>query len=746
MSDYDAATDVRQPQITPGASVGGLVVRDPASLAPMPIQPQGMPFPGGEDPLGGGIDYRRVLHALRRTWLPALLLGAVLGSMAAVATWIFLPRGYEAVAWLRVGDRAGMLSTAGRDNAEYESYRKTQVQLIESPFVVMSALRKPGIASLDALREEEDPAGWIENALQVTAPMESQVIQVRLTAEKPEDAAMLVNAVTEAYLDDIVDKDRQDRLARRSVLEKKYKENMTEIRKRRETFNNLARQLGTVDSTEVATQRSLLLDHLGSLRARMTRWQQELSEIDAELAVMEARERGDITEDESIPEEMVQATIARDPQMLDMQQQISGLDQTIAYQAHISARGENDPAVKRLRRQRDELVERMDLRRAELRPQIVAQMTLDTTGRGGSQKFESPAVLQMRRRMIATSLEGTSEEFDKVAREVALLGQANADLEARRSEIEQLQMVTEKIGTQLESTSIDLSMPNRVTLIEQAGVPEGSDRTFRMMLSAAAGLGGLGLGVGLIVLIDYLRNRLSTPDEVPQRIGVRVLGTLPRVGRSRRRQEGLLAECIDSIRTLVVQSGRESPSVILVTSAVEQEGKTTVASQLAASLARSDKRTLLLDGDLRHPNVHLALGIELGVGLSELLRGEMTIDEAIQPTNVEGLYAVTAGECDYAAVTALSRPELPTLVKGFRESFDHVVIDAGPVLAFADALLFGQQSDFAIVTALRDVSRVPNVTAAIDRLRSVGVRVLGTVVNGVVDSRPRRLYLSPLPN
>ena len=206
-----------------------------------------------------------------------------------------------------------------------------------------------------------------------------------------------------------------------------------------------------------------------------------------------------------------------------------------------------------------------------------------------------------------------------------------------------------------------------------------------------------------------------------------------------------MAECVDGIRALINQAGRESPRVILVTSAVEHEGKTTFASQLAASLARSDKRTLILDGDLRHPNVHLALELDLGKGFPELLRGEIGNDEAVQPTSVDGLFAVTGGDCDYAAVTALSRPEMAKIIKSFRESFDHVVIDAGPVLAFADSLLLGQQCDVVIVAAMRDVSRVPLVINAIDRLRSVGIRVLGTVVNGVNDSGPRRLYASPLP-
>jgi succinoglycan biosynthesis transport protein ExoP len=220
---------------------------------------------------------------------------------------------------------------------------------------------------------------------------------------------------------------------------------------------------------------------------------------------------------------------------------------------------------------------------------------------------------------------------------------------------------------------------------------------------------------------------------------------VPRISRSVKKPNvGQVAESVDGVRTIIAQTGREAPKVILVTSAMAHEGKTTFAAQFAASLARAGHRTLLLDGDLRHPNVHLALELDLRAGLPELLRGELAADEAVQPTGIEGLFAVTGGSCDYASITALSKPDTAKLVKHFRDSFDHVVIDAGPVHAFADVLLLGQLSDAAIVVMMRDVSRLPAVSKAVERLRSVGVRVLGTVVNGVSDTNPRQLYASPV--
>jgi len=384
----------------------------------------------------------------------------------------------------------------------------------------------------------------------------------------------------------------------------------------------------------------------------------------------------------------------------------------------------------------------MEQRREELKPQIITQLSMDAAGRRTGAAAESPVVLRMRREIMARQLEEAAKDFDEVATEVKQLGQANADLMARRQEIEQLTKVTDEMGIRLNATEIDIAMPNRVELIEEASVPEGSDELFRTMLTVLATAGGLVLGGGSVVAFEYLRDRLSTADEVPQRLGLRVIGTVPRI--TRRTNPGHVAERVDGVRAVISQTGREAPKVILVTSAVEHEGKTTFASQLAASLARTGKRTLLLDGDLRHPNVHLALGLDLRAGLPELLRGEIGNDEAVQPTGVEGLFAVTGGACDYAAITALSRTVTAQVLSGFRESFDHIVIDAGPVLSFADVLLLGQASDVAIVATMRDVSRVPQVMAAVDKLRSVGVKVLGAVVNGVDDTAARREYASPV--
>ncbi|MFM8891410.1 MAG: polysaccharide biosynthesis tyrosine autokinase, partial [Planctomycetia bacterium] len=717
----------------PGA--GTLVVRD---RPPILYQPAPAPLPASSpfDPFGGGIDSLRMLHALRRRCIPAAVLGVLAALACATPVWMFMPRGYEAVVWLRVRDKGGMLSQE-RDTAEYEAYKKTQLQLMKSPNVLQAALRKPGIEQLETLQEAgADQTGWISRSLVVTAVPESEVVQVRLRGKKPDDVAKILNSVTNAFLDDVVNKERTERLGRRDALEKKFKENMTELRNRRDVLNNLARTLGTRDSNEVANQRALLMDHVTTLRGLIYQTQRTIAAIDAELSIADARDRGEISAEDSVSDEAMDAALIADPQIAELSARLVATDEAIAFQAQRSARGGSEPAVRRLRAQSEDLRERINLRKRELRPAVATRVLADSSLRG----VESPTVLRKRREMLAKTLEDTTQEFEKISKEATELGKANADMDARKVELEHLQRVTDQIGIELESSAIDLNMPNRVTLIEPASVPHGGDRVLRILVTLLAGLAGLVLGGGSIVTVEYLQDRVSTAEDLGRRVGTRVLGSYPLVTRLQRRadQAELMAERSDTLRALVLQSGAESPRVILVTSAMEGEGKTTAATQLAASLARADRRTLLIDGDLRHPTAHVPLQLEMRGGFPELLRGELGNDEAVQPTTIEGLFMVTGGVHDYAAVSALSRPELGKILKGYRDSFDHIVIDSSPVLDVSDALMLAQQSDVVVLSAVLDVSRVPQVTAAVDRLRSVGARLLGAVIHGGGVSASRR--------
>lgn len=741
------ATVVTGDQRVAVPSVGTLAVRETSIAIPSSPPPAMYPPPRADQEGEGGISARRFLHALRRRWLPAAVIGSLLSMACAVPMYLFLPRGYEAVVWLRIRSATNLLGGAS-DMREYEAYRKTQIQLLKSPVVLHAALRRPGISSLRTISEEDDPVRWLADSLETNAQTESEVLQLKLRAPVAEEAAKILNAVTTCYLDDIVNKDRQDRLARRDALEKKYRENQSELRSKKESVNQLAKTLGTRDSEEVATQKSLLMEHLSQVRTTLYDLQRQQRQLDEELAAAAAQRREDAENqseesdaaDDGLAgtDDLVEAALSREPEIRTLADRILQLTDAIQSQSQRSARGLNEPAVKRMIAQKRSLGEQLQLARERLRPQVASMVAQGGGDRGNGKSFSiarmSPAVVKVRQETLANSIAETQQELDEVTKTVKELGQANADLEVRRSEIDQLERVNNQIGMQLESTAIDLTAPARVTQLEEATIPTDNDVIRRLLLTGLAGIAGWFVGAGVVVLVEYARNRLSHPDEISQGVGLKVVGTIPWIGSSKRERESeyRVAESIDGIRTMLLNGAREMPGIILVTSPGDREGKTSVAANLAASIARSDKRTLLIDGSLRNPSVHTALHLDAAArGMAELLRGEVADpNEVVQPTQIEGLFAVPAGNCDYDAIVALSKPELAKILRSFKDTFDHVVIDAGGVLGSADPLIIGQHCDVALLSTMRDVSGMSAISAAVERLRSAGVRLVGCVVCG----------------
>ena len=185
----------------------------------------------------------------------------------------------------------------------------------------------------------------------------------------------------------------------------------------------------------------------------------------------------------------------------------------------------------------------------------------------------------------------------------------------------------------------------------------------------------------------------------------------------------------------------------MVTSALGQEGKTTVASQLAVSFARAGRRTLLIDGDVRNPQQHDILGMPFQRGFCDVLRSDATLDDVIQPSPAEGLFLMCSGQRDANTDQALASPIVGNMFNELRSRFDVVILDVGPVLTCPDAMLLGQHVDTSLLSIRRDISRLPKINEAANRLRSVGIAVEGAVLNGAtMDLRESDLKMDILPS
>jgi capsular exopolysaccharide synthesis family protein len=191
---------------------------------------------------------------------------------------------------------------------------------------------------------------------------------------------------------------------------------------------------------------------------------------------------------------------------------------------------------------------------------------------------------------------------------------------------------------------------------------------------------------------------------------------------------------VDSVRTTLLHAEQlYGVRVVEVTSAVAGEGKTSLSCHLAASLDRAGRRTLLVDGDMRLPMAHRLFGLDRAPGLAEVLCGKVGLAEAIQTAPVGNLSFLAAGRADPEAFQALAQRRLADLIRQLRAQFDFILIDSSPVLPVSDALLLGQHADAVIFSVLRNVSQLPKVYAAYQRVGGLGIPILGAVVNGVRD-------------
>lgn len=265
-------------------------------------------------------------------------------------------------------------------------------------------------------------------------------------------------------------------------------------------------------------------------------------------------------------------------------------------------------------------------------------------------------------------------------------------------------------------------------------VPISPDWKVNLGLGA---IGGLILGYLFIFVRRGLDARIRSTDDLPQLMGAGLLGNIPKVSKrklsinSDDRDNRLAAESIRQVRTgLSFASVDRKVHSMAVTSANQSEGKTTIATSLAQVFAQSGRRTLIIDADLRRPAVSEELGIDESVGLSELLSGQVSVTQAIRPTDNPELFVLPAGRTPPNPSEMLGSAAFRTLVEEM--THDHfVIIDAPPLLPVTDAALVSVVVDGVVFVAAAGKTRKPEIAAARRILEQVHARTLGLVLNMV---------------
>jgi receptor protein-tyrosine kinase len=326
------------------------------------------------------------------------------------------------------------------------------------------------------------------------------------------------------------------------------------------------------------------------------------------------------------------------------------------------------------------------------------------------------------------------------------------ELAVQDSDPEQAQEIARSASQQLVGFIDDLETPPgranapiKASVVESASLPESpvSPQPVRNI-----GLGlvlGLLLGLGLAVMRELLDTSVKSAQDVAELTDTPVLGGILYDPNAPKRplltdldSHSPRMEAFRILRTnLQFVEIDETKKVVVFTSSVPGEGKTSTASNIALALHDAGQKTLLIDGDMRRPQLARLFGLESAVGLTTILLGRISLGDAIQTHARSGLPVLTSGNLPPNPAELLQSQAMKQLLDDVRDTYDVVVLDAPPLLPVTDAALLAAQADGAVVVVRQGKTSRDQLTHSFERLTAVGARALGVALN-MVPSKGRK--------
>jgi len=680
-----------------------------------------------------------LLKALRRRWLLAFICGLLGSAAAGAAVWFGMPVKYTASTLLHVSSHEPrVLGNEAQGGGDFAIYQKSQMAMVTSQLVLSAVLKDPKVARLSILPSNPDQQiDWLQQEIKVDFKTSPELMRISMVGYQADEMKTLLNAVAAVYLKEVVYKERNRKQARLNQLKEIQSKHEDRLRQRRDEVHKLIRALGSGDPQVLTIKQRYTAEALATTERELLQIQSELRKLKLAVKYKDGKEKPPVL---AVPAAQLEQEIDKEPAIIQLLDQRDQLKRKLQEGAEIAVRGVDAPQLQPIRDKLKAAEARLEAARERLRPAVKERLLARL---GGDHNL---SVAELRERIaFSEDLEkNLIEQVERLRKEAQTTNVGQLNVEDYKQDIAYIEKLVDRVAAEVQFLTVEVDAPRRVELLEEASASLGASEKQRIKATAGAAAAALFLIVGFISWREYRYRRLDSIQELSQDLGMKIVGALPplSVTRSRRlpwraatdNASDILIECIDTTRTSLLHVTREKDSrVVLVTSALGGEGKTSLSCHLAASLARAGFRTLLIDGDMRQPAIHQALNVPAEVGLSELLRGEIELDQAIHATDINNLWMIGGGQWSPAATAALARARLSLLLKTLREGYEYVIIDSAPLLPVVDSILLGQHADGVILSVLREVSQLPLVSKAAERLESVGIRILGVVVNGVTE-------------
>ena len=646
-------------------------------------------------------DYLLILR--KHQWLILSFMLAVV-TIVSIATFRMQPV-YVANAKIEIDrENTNVLPFPGADSYDYmvdfDNFVETQARILTSETLALQTIRNNGLFGSPVFSNGDAPSeaiatGSLANqprppevaaflgSLSVKRIPNTRLMEVTYESTDPGQAARILNAHLETY--------------KALNIQSHYEATTEATTWLREQLNDLKRKVEKSENDRINYERQNQIWGVDDKQNMTTQRLLELNKdvTDAENDALKRRALYEYAESgalEAVPQ------IRDDPALQEMQKRRADL--SAQYMDGLNQYGPNFPKVQRLQAQ----IKGMDDQIAKERKGIVVQLLSDYNQ------------AKARQDLLTQRLDEQKAETNAMSEKMVQYNILKREAEANKTMYEGMQ-------TKLREAGIAASLKaSNIRVIDPAMIPSTPARPARTRNIALAFLAGLVGGVGLALLREYLDNTVKTPNDVETLVRLPSLAVVPAFGTAAESKKAVMlkgrssnghekrielvaqllpksqmSEAFRALRTaLLLSQPDQPPQVILVTSALPQEGKTTTAANLAVTLAQLGDKTVLVDADLRKPGIGRLLNLASGkyAGLSSYLAGASSLDLVSVPhPAIPNLVAIPTGPLPPSPADLLSSHRLADAIAELRTKFKFVIVDSPPILAATDAVILSVQVD-----------------------------------------------------
>jgi succinoglycan biosynthesis transport protein ExoP len=691
---------------------------------------------------------------VRRIWT-ILAVTLITTTIAVIATFKMVPE-YKAVGRIAIqresSDLLGFKSNFGQDSSgddwDYTVALDTQVRVLESEALAMQTIHKLGwdraaSGALASPLKNQDPALSHDNSRRESALISlflrrlavevvpgTRIVELRYMSPDPRHAAEAVNTLINTYIEQNFKTKYETTMRTSEWLQKQLTDLQMKVEASQE---KLVRYQRENDILGIDEKQNIVTAKLDELNKNLTDAQTDRIQREAQYRLALSGEPDSFAKLDS-------------NLMSKLEEQKANLD--VQYAQLSTQFGPSYPKVVELQNQ---------LRQTEAAIRAEQQKLI--------RRLEGEyRMAQAREKMLTAALERQKQEANRLNESAIEYMSLKRDAETNRQLYDGLQQRLKEAGIAAGLRS------NNVNIVDVARVPTAPSKP-NVPLNIAFGLGGgLLAGLGLAFLLDSLDVTIRNGEQVSTLCSLPELGVIPldleAAGRSSKqtvrkslarrtsspaedgpallaRPKSQLSESYRALRTSVLLSGAgEPPRVIMITSPLPREGKSTTSVNMAVALAQKGGRVLLVDADMRRPSLHKMIDFRPRAGLSSALSGVDSLEKAIVPFGgMTNLFLLPAGPTPPQPAELLGSPRMREYLACWRQEYDHVVIDTPPCLSVTDAVVLSVLADRVILVVRSGVTTKTALKRAGDLLAHVNAQVLGVVLNAM-DMRASRYYYS----